>query len=492
MAKLKIWNNGIFKEIPFEPPQKPEEVLTQGCLGMRHPCGGNGRCGKCGVLITGEVSEPNQLEKDAGKRLSCQISLLGDAEIWTPGRSRIEQIEMCSPEADEILAPMQGKYGAAIDIGTTTLALKLYNLQDGRCVSSCSMENPQTCIAADVMGRIQASLSGKADVLKAMIEDALAQMLEEAWREAGCKKEETGSMVAAGNTTMLYLLTGQKTASLATAPFQADRLFDEQIDLVGIPTYLPPCINAFVGADISCAVLASKMCQSEEIAVLCDIGTNGEIALWKAGKLYVTSTAAGPAFEGAGISCGCGSVRGAIDRVWEDKEGLHVHTVGEAPAIGICGSGLLDAVAVGLALGEIDESGALDSDAFAISGAVKLQQQDIRAVQLAKSAIVAGMETLLLSAGVSAEQVGRLYIAGGFGSHLSIRSAAAIGLIPAVLSERVTVIGNAALAGAGQLLRNGRAMDQIRQIAAHAVHVNLGGNAVFGEKFIERMSLQEM
>lgn len=169
--------------------------------------------------------------------------------------------------------------------------------------------------------------------------------------------------------------------SLSAAPFQADCLFGTDTELWGARAYLPPCMNAFVGADITCAVLASGMCQSPETALLCDLGTNGELALWSGGRLYVASTAAGPAFEGAGISCG---------------------------------SGLIDAVAAGLELGLIDETGAVERE-LRLTGSLSLTQGDIRAVRLAKAAIAAGIETLLEAAGLSPGAVEAVYLAGGFG-----------------------------------------------------------------------------
>lgn len=491
MATLTLWKYGEPRSIHFSAPCELRKVFEEHSLSIDHPCGGIGKCAKCAVTVSGLVSEPNQSEIAAGVRLSCQVKLLGDAEVWLPDAKAMEQIELSGVEYNGQLNPMRGEYGAAIDIGSTTLALKLYDLHKGRCISNCSMENPQRAVAADVMGRIQAALSGEAEKLQDQIHRAINYMMNKACEKAGVRKEKLEALVVTGNTTMLYLLTGHNTAPLATAPFAADSFFDEYRLILDVHSYLPPCIHAFVGADISCAVLASGMCRSKETSILCDIGTNGEIALWKDGKLYVTSTAAGPAFEGAGISCGCGSIKGAIDKVWLNDGALQIHTISEVKPVGLCGSGLLDAVAAGLELEQIDESGALESDAFVLLDEVKILQKDIRAVQLAKAAIAAGIETILSVAGVPITEVDKLYIAGGFGSHLNIASAVRIGLIPEALSRKVAIIGNAALAGAGQLLLNQSNTAEIRQIAASAEHINLGGNPVFGNLFIERMILKE-
>ena len=233
--------------------------------------------------------------------------------------------------------------------------------------------------------------------------------------------------------------------------------------------------------------LACGICESGETGLLCDIGTNGEIALWKGGRLYVASTAAGPAFEGAGISCGMGSARGAVDRVWLEGGKLAVRTIGGAPAAGICGSGLLDAVAALLELGVVDETGATEKSRLPIAQRVALLPKDIRSVQLAKAAIAAGLEALLEQAGVCEADVGVLYIAGGFGSHLNLESAARIGLIPRALAPKARILGNAALAGAKMLLLDRGLTEKADRIARLAEHVALGGNPGFNERYMDRM-----
>ena len=287
---------------------------------------------------------------------------------------------------------------------------------------------------------------------------------------------------------MLYLLCGFDPTALSRAPFLADHLFDTEITLpfLDTPAYLPPCMNAFVGADITCAVLASGMCDSTQTTLLCDIGTNGEMALWKNGALYVTSTAAGPAFEGAGIVCGCGSVAGAIDRVWVENGEIRFHTMEDAPAAGICGSGVIDAVAAGLETEQIDESGAMD-EPMPFEKDIALYPQDVRAVQLAKAAIAAGIDTLLEISHTSPDEIKTFYIAGGFGSHLNMDSAAAIGLLPRELTDRTHILGNAALSGAAMTLTGNTVRTRLAQIAAAAEHINLGGDSRFSNHYINRM-----
>ena len=491
MAELKVIRGGAQTTLAFEAGTGLADVLKAHGLGVLSPCGGRGACGKCAVMLDGQISPPNPAEQKAGCRLACQAVLNGDATVILPEEQAMEGIELGGGCPLQPIAPMPGRYGAAVDIGTTTIALGLYSLRDGACLARCGMLNPQTSAAADVMGRIGAAMAGESARLQAQVTGAMAALLAQACARAGIGGSEVESMVVTGNTTMLYLLTGQDPAPLSRAPFEADCLFDETLALCGKTAYLPRCMHAFVGADITCAVLASGMCEQHGISLLCDAGTNGELALWKDGELLVTSTAAGPAFEGAGISCGCGSVRGAIDKVALHGGKLIVHTIGDAPAVGVCGSGLIDAVAAGLALGTVDETGAMEGRSFELSPGVRLLPADIRALQLAKAAIAAGIDTLLETAGIRAGDVDAFYIAGGFGSHLDVESAAAIGLFPKILASRARVLGNAALTGAAQQLLNRDECGSARKIACTARHVNLGGNPAFSRHYMEQMLFPE-
>ena len=486
MAKAIIWQDGASLEAEFTAPAKLDDILKQHNLSVSHPCGGRGTCGKCRVTLAGHVSEPDPLERQAGNRLSCRVMLLGDAQVWLPESQPMVQIETADTIKLTALRPMAGQMGAAVDIGTTTLAVQLYDLRTGKCIGQSSRENPQRAVAADVIGRIQAALEGQGELLQKQILRELDQMLKEACESGRTSPQEVDALTVVGNTTMLYLLTGESPRSLAFAPFVAEDLFGRQEKLLGRRAYLPPCMNAFVGADITAAVLSSGMCEQEEISLLCDIGTNGELALWKDGMLYVTSTAAGPAFEGAGISCGCGSVTGAVDQVWVEEEEIRIHTIQNGTPVGICGSGLLDAIAACLELEIIDETGAMDEGIF-LSKNVALLPKDVRAVQLAKAAIAAGIETVCAEAGICVDAVQTLYIAGGFGSHLNIASAVKIGLIPQVLRKQVKVLGNAALTGAAEMLLDQNLQRKAKEIAGKSKHVNLGGSKVFNELYIEKM-----
>lgn len=201
----------------------------------------------------------------------------------------------------------------------------------------------------------------------------------------------------------------------------------------------------------------------------------------------MTSTAAGPASEGAGISCGCGSIHGAIDRVWTEKGEIRFHTIGDAPPAGLCGSGLLDALAVLLELGVVDETGAADEAQTGLAPGIKLTKADIRSAQLAKAAIAAGIEILMKISRIKADQVSVLYIAGAFGGHINVASAIRIRLIPGELGAKVRFIGNGALAGAERTLLDWRLRTEMQRIAGNAITVTLGGDPDFNERFVDHL-----
>lgn len=487
MAELKIRQGDTLRSLSFSGEQTLEVLLEQAGIFLRRPCGGLGTCGKCAVTLRGQVSAPNEREEALGCRLACQARILGDAEVVLPRKEDLWAIETGGRSSVEVPDPVEGRLALAVDIGTTTLACRLLELKTGRSLAEAAGENPQTAVAADVMGRIQGAMEGKLPWMQEKIRQAIQSLLEEACRQAVRDPEQVDRLLLTGNTTMLYLLLGKSPACLAKAPFLADETFGYETEFLGRRAYLPPCMNAFVGADITCGVLVSGMCSREETALLCDVGTNGELALWHGGRLSVTSTAAGPAFEGAGIRWGCGSSPGAICRAEPEGETLRCETIGGEPPRGICGSGLLDAVAAGLDLGKITETGAMPEKVFPLAGPVALYPEDIRAVQLAKAAIRAGIQVLLHRAGLEESQVERIYLAGGFGSRLRLTSAVRVGLIPEDFLSRVEVLGNAALAGAEALLLDRKKRKEAERIAALAQGINLGGSQEFMEQYVEHM-----
>ena len=490
MPRLTIIHGNSSTDALFEGVPVLSSVLRENGFAVDMPCGGKGVCGKCRVQASGALSPLGDKEREAGSRLACQTVLLGDATVTLPRAQALQSIAVSGERPVFALKPMGNGCGLAVDIGTTTLAVSLLDLYSGNTLATAAGENPQRSVSADVVGRMEAAMNGQGGMLQAQVLQAIGALRREVCARARLSPDRIAATVVTGNTTMLYLLTGRSPEPLSHAPFHAEHLFGGTEHIGTYDMYLPRCLSAFVGADIACAILASRMCERDETALLADVGTNGEMALWHGGRLYVCATAAGPAFEAGGISCGVGSVEGAIDRVWQQNGGLGYSTIAGAPPVGVCGSGIIDAVATLRALEMLDETGLLEDGSVALGGGVVVTQKDVRNIQLAKSAIAAGMLTLLKAVGVEPSQVGTLYLAGGFGRHIDLRSAAAIGLIPQALAGKTKVIGNAALAGAEMLLLQTDFNRDIDRYAVCATVVTLSGNPVFTEHYMDCMMLE--
>ena len=467
------------------------------------PCGGNGRCGKCKVFATGKLSELSSTEKkllsdeeiSRGVRLACSTQVLGECEI-TSFKQHGEASVVVDGQMPQIaLDPIFSHFGVAVDIGTTTIAARMYD-HHGEVLSSATELNPQAALGADVISRIKSSIEGNSERLKKLIISAVDKLLAELCTKAKTDCTQIDALVVTGNTAMLYLLTGSDPTALSRAPFEADKLFGEEIiaSSLGLSSlspstkiYLPNCISAFVGADTVCALLATELCDKDSTRLLVDVGTNGEIALWNNNSLFVCSTAAGPAFEGVGISCGMRGEDGAIDKVSIVNGALSVHAIGDKTPCGICGSGIVDAVSCLLDLEAIDETGYMEDEETTLAKGVTLTQADIRAVQLAKGAISAGISTLLHTSKLDENDIDELLIAGGFGSHLDVRNAVRIGLIPNCAPSKIKSVGNAALAGASMLLLNSALCKKAKEIADSARVTELASNPTFAEFYMSAM-----
>ncbi len=396
-------------------------------------------------------------------------------------------------------------YGIAIDIGTTTLALYLYDLTPGECVAVTSALNPQTSFGLDVISRIKYcrdKTSGTQE-LQSAVRDGLNAQIEKLCARHNITPADVTEMSVTGNTTMLHLLAGVNPSSMGEFPFTVPDYFGRRVsaESLGLITqaevYLERCMAAFVGGDITSAILSSGM-MNDDVALLLDIGTNGEVALYAHGKLFVSSTAAGPAFEGAELSCGMAAVSGAIDSVWV-HDGQILKSViggGDVPK-GLCGSGVIDVLALARVAGAMDETGHIEegphtiqidgAPAFSVAEGVALTQRDVRRIQTAKSAIAAGVLALVHRAGLEVTDIRQVYLAGGFGNTMNAQSAMDIGLLPSEFSGIIKNIGNAAGAGAGMTLLKGEYMKESARIAGLAEHVELGGDAYFMDKYIDCM-----
>lgn len=485
---------------PF--PAEPGTPLSQALShGLEMPCAGHGRCGKCRVTASGALSAPSPAERAhltpeelaRGVRLACCARVEGDCRVTLSGGAR-SQICLTGAMDAAALRPRFRAYGAAVDIGTTTLAASLYDTS-GRLLAQASEANPQAAWGADVISRIEAALKGEGGGLAACVREAVDGLLGQMAARAHIAPGEIDALVITGNTAMLHLFTETSPEPLSHAPFAAERLFGEvcsagSLGLSACPgasVYLPRRMSAFVGADITTALLASGICGKDETRILVDIGTNGEMALWHKGGLFCCSTAAGPAFEGAGLSMGMHGQDGAVDHVAVRNGVLLPHVIGDVPPAGICGSGVIDALACLLETDALDETGLLETAPAPVAPPVVLTQKDVRMVQLAKSAIIAGLRTLMHARGVSCADVAELAVAGGFGSYLNAASAGRIGLIPRELVPKVRVLGNAALGGASMLLLDRELAPVCERLARSAETLELSSNPIFTQYYTEGM-----
>ncbi|MBR4073712.1 MAG: DUF4445 domain-containing protein [Clostridia bacterium] len=503
-----IFNNQAVITVNGKKVSAEKGVYLSKILKGEMGCGGKGKCGKCKVIAKGNLSGYSESEKSLlskeelsqNIRLACCTIVEGGCEVFTLSETEGEHTQIITdgvmPEFS--VKPAFSRYGVAVDIGTTTLAAKLYS-EKGELLASVSSLNPQYEWGADVISRIEAALNGEdRRKLSLAIKKAIDGILSDLALSAGISSQEIDGIVITGNTVMLYLLVEESTEPLSHAPFIVKKLFGETVtadflELTRVKAdtrvYIPPCISAFIGADTVCAMLSTEMCNGTDTCMLVDIGTNGEMALWHNGELNVCSTAAGPAFEGVGISMGMRGAKGAIDKVSVEEKEIKCHIIGGECPKGICGSGLVDAIAAMLETEILDETGFLECDEYTLQEPVKLTQKDIRAVQLAKSAIYAGLYTLLKSSEITANTVDNLYIAGGFGNYLNIGNAEKIGLIPGGFAEKARVMGNAALSGAVMLLLNTDYIDRCNLLAKKAGVIELSSNPVFSEQYMLGMIL---
>lgn len=498
----------IINDVPHTVPSGTrlgELLAREAELGM--PCGGQGRCGKCKVTVKGAVNQLTEREKQClstdeiakGIRLACLTIIEGDCCVRID-EEKTAQIRILGEMPSIRLHPAFAAYGCAVDIGTTTLAACLYDAA-GNMLAQASCRNPQAGWGADVISRMEAALDGAGRELAAAVCTAVDGLLLQLAASAGIPVREIDGLVITGNTVMLHLLTETSPEPLSHAPFEVQRKFGEIVEAgaLGLASvapetevYLPPCISAFVGADLVTALLASGICEEAGTQMLVDIGTNGEMALVRNGRLTVCSTAAGPAFEGAGISQGMQGKCGAVDRVFLQDGELKAHVLGEGTAEGICGSGVVDAIACLLESGRIDGTGYMEEESVLITPSVAFTQKDVRMIQLAKSAIHAGIRTLLHLADIDYGEVSGLLVAGGFGSFLNVENAGRIGLIPEELVPSVRVIGNAALSGAAMLLLNLDYRAVCERYAGDAKGIELSSNPYFSEEYMAQMMFKDI
>ena len=467
-------------------------------------CGGNGKCGKCRVCFLSEAPEPTEDDQkvfspqqlEQGWRLACKIFLEGPYEItWEDSEDEmvaaadfsVNGSAVGSADQQEADSDTDGQHVAAVDIGTTTLAVSIVDRAKDKVLATKTSVNHQRAYGADVISRIQASVNGKRDDLQESIQKDLKTLIES-------MGEDPASIltVISGNTTMEHLLLGLPCDTLGVAPYTpVDISLHQEGNLLILPG-----ISTYVGADIVSGIIACGMDQSDEICMLIDLGTNGEMAIGNKDRILSASTAAGPAFEGGNISCGVAGVPGAISEVTiQDDHSVSFETIGGKDPIGLCGTGVLDTMYELVKMEIVDETGLMDDDyvddGFPLSGEVVFTDQDIREVQLAKSAIRAGAETLMQEFGIGYDDIAHLYLAGGFGQKINLEKAAGIGLLPAALIDRTQAVGNSSLAGAIMVAKDDDMCERFARVAEQSEELSLTGNPTFNDLYMEYMMFEE-
>ncbi len=461
------------------------ELLRRHGFPIDSPCGGRGSCGKCKIKAFGRLSPPSQAEKkllsekelEEGVRLACRCFLLGDCTLML----QPAEIRAGAEAPAEPAAPL----GLALDIGTTTIAGAFYELSTKQKLSEFTVLNRQRAFGHDVISRIQFTMEAPQN--RAVLQKILVKQINE---QIGSRLVE--QCVLCGNTAMMHFLFGLDASSLASYPHTPRCFFGESfsgrdIGLNAGAGYAFPCISGFVGGDTAAGLLALELAGTKKPYLLIDIGTNGEIALHTGKEILCCSCAAGPAFEGAHISGGCGAVEGAVWGVRRENGRMSFSTIGDAPACGVCGSGLIDWIACLLEEGLLEENGYLEKPVRLGDSAVYLEPQDVREIQLAKAAMAAGVDTLLQKAALTPEEIATAALAGSFGEHLNPASACRIGLIPKGLEEKLVSAGNTALYGAKRVLLQG--YNQEMALLLETIrYIELESDPVFNEAFVERLT----
>ncbi len=398
-----------------------------------------------------------------------------------------------------------GIFGVAIDIGTTTLAVYLADLKSGEIVAVRSAPNPQSAYGQDVISRIDYTIKRDKgiDELRTTVLTTLNKLIDDLCKESAVSKERIYDTSIVGNTTMIHILLGISPERISSSPFipafTGGKVFESQeLDLEeSIPNskiYIMPGISAYVGSDITAGILSSGFVEDSGNVLLVDIGTNGEMALKRGDKIFACSTAAGPAFEGGNIGQGTIARPGAVDHVWFNGEGIGFSTVNGSNASGICGSGLIDAIAVMIDAGILGESGRIKGEYFELdgpAGRVRINKRDIREVQLAKAAIRAGISVLMDLAGIETRDIDRILLAGAFGNYIDPKNALRIGMLPKVPVERVSPVGNAAGLGAVLAVLDSGIRERAENHSNEIYYVELSGRKDFNEIFVDNLAFRE-
>ncbi len=514
-VKVKIIRSGTntVTEICLNPKESLYDAMTRCSIPVAGVCAGRGTCGKCRVKVTEGFLVITPADKkyftddelSSGYRLACtaypdrDCTVILTAEAGKDFKVVSESVDTRKVlTIDRSFGKTEKKYGIAVDLGTTTLVLALTDLADGSILETYTASNPQRVYGADVISRIKASNEGKGELLKSLIRKELSDGIKTLIYNRHIKLKDIENIIIAGNTTMIHLLMGYPCVGLGAYPFTPYKegfiysYSDELFDITeNVPVIILPAVSVFVGGDITAGLYACGFDKIEKPCLFIDLGTNGELALGNKEWILVTSASAGPAFEGGNISCGVGSIPGAICHVSLSGNNIRYETIDGLAPVGLCGSGVIDLTAQLLKEGIIDSTGLLTDEYFEtgyfIDG-IRFLQEDIRNVQLAKAAVRAGIEVLLKSYAISIDEVEQVFIAGGFGYNLDINKAAYIGLLPYQAAKKAKTLGNTALSGAVLASCDTRAKYRLDQIISVSKEIHLSDDKDFNDMFIKYIS----
>lgn len=523
MITITVLDKKTEYKLSLEDGQSIMSALIQHDKGISAFCGGKGICGKCRIrLLEGEILpssedmrffDSKQLEQ--GYRLACtayptenckiQLCMEKEQEIKIITKSDYDSVSSDRTFLDN----MSTEFGIAVDIGTTTIAMQLVGKEKREVVSTHTCLNPQRSYGADVISRIQAANTGERKELQKKICDTLITGFDKLILDAGIETSGIKEVIVSANTTMIHLLLGYPCETLGVSPFtpvNIDTVITNSKEIfpdssLNCAVKILPGISSFVGADIVSGLYVCDFMDDKQVNLFIDLGTNGEMAIGNGNKIFATSVAAGPAFEGGNISWGTGSIPGAICRVELDlNHKVKIGTIGDEEPVGICGTGVIEIVSTLLQAELIDETGLLDDDYFETGyeltknrdgQAIVITQKDIREIQLAKAAVRAGIEVLLNRFDASYEEIQNVYLAGGFGYHASIEKMIAIGMIPKELKNKVKAVGNTSLSGAKKLLFSENDWEKLESIKINSQEMNLAMDMDFQLLYVENINFDK-
>ena len=469
------------------------EAARSAGLTPNAPCGGKGTCGKCKVRLLHLPDSPEVLACQTPVTQNMTVRFLSDE-----GKSQV-----ISTKSDLGLGQFPPDscegYCVAFDIGTTTVVGYLLSA-DGQELGSVGRLNPQMTYGADVISRINYCLENTQEPLTTVIRSTLKEQILLLCEKQGISDTEIRTIAVVGNTCMHHMLMAIDPRPLVTPPYSPGEKRPLQVSAMELLGICPnaqvrvfPNIAGFVGGDTVGCMTALEFDKLTEPSLLIDIGTNGELVMTDGKKMLACSTAAGPAFEGAKISCGMRAADGAIDHVWLENGEVRCSVLGDAEPIGICGSALLDAIAVFLDLEDIGESGRVltDDRLLHLKGNVALTQNDVNELQFAKGAIAAGIEMMADDLGLDLHDIQAVYLAGAFGNYMNPDSACRIGLIPAFLRERIKPCGNAAGKGSQMAAVSREAYEYANTLATASDFLDLAAQPDFQDTYVEHLCFEE-